>query len=214
MQNSVYSIKFNPNKLELSAAYHLRARVFCKELQWADSVHGLDIDQFDSIAEQIVILTSTGKVCATTRLIMGYKPWMMEKTFQDIIPKNFSPNWKTAAAEVSRFTVDREYRCKKHDQWTIADTLIKAIYLRCRQYSLEKIYMITSREMVRFLLFHGYPIKVVGTEKIMTDGVTAIMSTIRWDDLIFGTQPKELKISQWFTEQFQINPAYIATETA
>lgn len=214
MHNSEYLVNFNPNKMELLAAYRLRARVFCDELQWVQNVCGLDIDQFDSIAEHIVIIGPTGAVCATTRLIMGHKPWMLEKVFRDLLPATFSPDWKTAAAEVSRFAVDQEYRCKKSGQWTITDLLVKAIYLRCRQSSVEHIHMVTSRTMTRFLRSRGYPIKVVGPEKTMPDGVSTVMSAIHWSDLHFGTRLNERKLSRWFAGQHQNSPAWIATETA
>lgn len=209
-----YSLHLNPTRRELLESYRLRARVFCNELRWTPSQQGIDIDAFDSVAEHVVVNGPDGRVCATARMILGSQRWMLDDVFPELVPAGFSPEWKLRSAEVSRFAVDQEYRCRKSGPWMLADVLMKGLYLGCRESSVECIQMITSTSMRRFLLSRGYPIRTIGPEKRMPDGVTAVMCLIRWSDLHLATRANARRLSRWLFEHDHNSPALSATETA
>ncbi|XOU94688.1 MAG: GNAT family N-acyltransferase [Candidatus Kerfeldbacteria bacterium] len=116
-QNNGIEFRIAQTQDEKDEVYKLRYSVYCEEkkyLKVSDYPDGLEFDKYDPISDHFIALNKIGKIVGTLRLVPRDNNLFNEKR----IPLEYYTdienhiNSKSVVSELSRFTIDKNYRTK------------------------------------------------------------------------------------------------------
>lgn len=103
---------------QVQMAQALRYEVFCLEKRWIDPetcVGGLEVDEYDEIAEHFLVLDETGtKALGTSRLLIGARQHLPSQEYLDFRALGLDP---ARVVEVSRMAAHRSGRSQDLAVW-------------------------------------------------------------------------------------------------
>ncbi|VAX33407.1 hypothetical protein MNBD_NITROSPIRAE03-927 [hydrothermal vent metagenome] len=186
-------------------AYHLRYRIFCRELRWVSEKEVLlEIDDYDNYAVFFGVLDRENRLLAYLRLIMPEKPFMIEKEFLPLVGPEHKIKRESNRAEISRLCVAPEARNAKvagnSGTYGISTFLFKGVYHWCIKNGIRYLYAVAEEKVYRLFCAKGFPYRLIGCPKTMPDGVTAMAVIMDWREFEISGSVKRPKMMRWFTQ--------------
>ncbi|MBI5047609.1 MAG: GNAT family N-acetyltransferase [Deltaproteobacteria bacterium] len=173
-QEGSYLIKTLSTHEEMETAFRLRHEVFVDELKWVSaSPDGMEKDGYDAFANALGVFDVDNRLVGHVRLIPAPMPFMIEKEFADLLPKDEPFRKLTNMAEATRICVKKECRTVTvNPSVTICHLLYKAIYQLCLKQDVR--YLVAVSEKITYRYFKAYlPFKPLGVFLPFGDGVIA-----------------------------------------
>lgn len=197
-----YRVVWPIDNEQLLAAHKLRAEVFCRELRWVGSDDTqMEFDEFDLGAHHLGVIDESESVVGTLRFLLPTQEWLMERYFSKLLPPNFRFLKQEDTVEVSRMAVNSAMRGLKVTRGRgVADMLYKGIFRYCMEQRKTKAYIVISRAVLKHLRVHRMPVRTIGPEVKMPDGVKAVAAVLDWKKLIESTNSGDKKLLSWFGE--------------
>lgn len=205
-QEEQYLVKTISAPEEVNSALRLRHDVFRDELRWVPpTADGLDRDQYDDFAESIGIFENSGELVGHVRLIPAPLPYMIEKEFASLLPKDgFSK--VPGMSESTRICVRKDKRKDTVASLSLAHLLYKAIY----HWSLksDSRYLITIIEQRYFLyLKRFFPFVPVADFKPLGEGVMSGIAVLDWRAFEESAAAKRPEFFSWMSTLNDLAPS-------
>lgn len=205
-QEGSYLIKTLSTHEEMDAAFRLRHDVFVDELQWVTaSPDGMEKDGYDSFAHPIGIFdlsAQTGKdlqLIGYVRLIPAPQPFMIEKEFACLLPKNKPFRKLSSMAESTRICVKKECRRSLlESSLTIGHLLYKAIYQWCLMQDIRFFVTIIEKRYYRFLKYF-FPFEPIGDFLPLGSGVMSGIVFLDFRKMEIVLKETRPEFSKWMT---------------
>lgn len=164
---------------EFEAAYRLRHEVFAEELKWVRAApEGMEKDAYDPISEFVGVFDMDMRITGHARLITSPDPFMVEKEFLRMMPRDGGFFKRPDMAEITRLCVRKEARADH------ASTVSRLIYKGIYQWSLAKgirhMIMVVDRRYYRLLRLCGFPVRQLAGFVAMPDRVVAGAVGLDW----------------------------------
>lgn len=205
-QEENYLVKTISAPEEIDSALRLRHDVFRDELRWVPpAADGLDRDTYDDFAESIGIFEHSGELVGHVRLISAPLPYMIEKEFACLLPKEgFS---KVAGmSESTRICVRKDRRKDTVASLSLAHLLYKAIY----HWSLksDSRYLITIIEQRYFFyLKRFFPFVPVADFKPLGEGVMSGIAVLDWRAFEESAAARRPEFFSWMSTLNDLAPS-------
>ena len=190
---------------EMDAAYRLRHDVFVDELKWVPpSPDKREIDDYDKFAIPIGLFdlsAQTGKelpLIGYVRLIQSNYPFMVEKEFACLLPKDKPLKKLPDMVESTRICIKKERRADKVGSLglTTGHLLYKAIYNWGIIHNSRYLVTIVEKRYYRHLK-NFLPFKPLGEFLAMGDGVLTGIVLFDWRDR--ASIEKKPDFMEWMT---------------
>jgi len=187
-------------------AYHLRHRIFCRELGWVPGREDLlEIDDYDDYAVFFGVFDSERRLAAYLRLIMPEKPFMLEKEFLSLVGPGHKIERSRDRAEISRLCVAPEARKSRiasgSRTYGISIFLFKGVYHWCIDKGIRYLYAVTEEKVYRLFCAKGFPYRLIGEPTTMADGVTAMAVILDWREFEELNSAKRPQMLEWFSQR-------------
>jgi len=197
-----YQLKFKLKGKELLDSYRLRAKVFCNELKWVgDDNTKFETDAFDKTSNHLGVISEHTGLVGTLRFTSHQHEWFMERYFSKLLPDNFNQLKVPTSVEISRMAVENSIRaCCMADGKKVVDLLYKGIYRYCHSRKITHAYIIISKSIFRHLRMHRMPIKLIGREVTMPDGVKTVAAELDWNALYQSNNIKDQIFLEWLND--------------
>lgn len=192
---------------EMDAAFRLRHEVFVDELKWVpSSPDKREIDDYDKFAIPLGLFdlsAQTGEdmqLIGYVRLIQSNHPFMVEKEFASLIPKDKPLKKLPDMVESTRICVKKERRADKVGNLglTTGHLLYKAIYNWCLIHNSRFLATIIEKRYYRYLK-SLFPFKPLGEFLPMGDGVLAGTVLLDWRDFERVSLERRPDFMEWMT---------------
>ncbi len=192
---------------EMDAAFRLRHEVFVDELQWVPpSPDKREIDDYDKFAIPLGLFdlsAQTGKdlpLIGYVRLIQSNYPFMVEKEFACLLPKDKPLKKLPDMVESTRICVKKERRADKVGDLdlTIGHLLYKAIYNWCLIHNSRFLVTIIEKRYYRYLK-SLFPFEPLGGFLPMGDGVLTGTVLLDWRDFERVSLERRPDFLKWMT---------------
>lgn len=144
-------------------AYHLREKVFCRELGWVDETSRyMECDRFDNSGVfHLGLKSKCGDLAAYLRLHPAQAEWMVDSVFSHAVPTGIVLH-QPRTCEVSRLAVAPEYRKYLFSNGqTAANLIYQLLFAFCRLNDIDTVCMIVSMRVFRTLRISGLPCRLV-----------------------------------------------------
>jgi N-acyl-L-homoserine lactone synthetase len=196
-----YCVKSQLTASEREDMYRLRTRVFCRELRWVEEgATGLEKDEFDRRCTHLAVISPSGTVVATARVAFATQSWMLDRPFRSFLPESGDLRRSRHVAEISRLAMDSSVRNVLLSRgFSMADLLYKSLFNFCMSNNLYVNYAIVSAAMWRHMCMHGLTGKLIGSFRIMDDGVKAGLVEIDWKSFVATNRRKHPELLHWYT---------------
>lgn len=191
----------------MDAAFRLRHDVFVDELKWVPpSPDGMEKDGYDAFAHSIGIFdlsAQTGKdlqLIGYVRLIQSNYPFMAEKEFSSLIPKDKPLKKLPDMVESTRICVKKERRADKVGNLglTTGHLLYKAIYNWVLIHNFRFMVAVIEKRYYRHLK-SLFPFESLGEFLPMGDGVLAGTVLLDWRNIERISFEKRPDFMEWMT---------------
>lgn len=207
-QEGSYLIKTLSTHEEMEAAFRLRHEVFVDELKWVPtSPDGMERDAYDAFAHPIGVFDESTKLIGYVRLIPAPQPFMIEKEFSCLMPKDKPFRKLSNMAESTRICIQKEYRRSLLDSsLTIGHLLYKAIYQWCLGENLRFFVTIVEKRYHRFLKYF-FPFEPLGGFLPLGSGVMSgivLLDFRKMEAVLKETKPEFL---QWMVNLHPLVPS-------
>jgi acyl homoserine lactone synthase len=202
-----YLVKTLSTHEEMEAAFRLRHEVFVDELKWVPaSPDGMEKDSYDSFAHPIGIFNlsaQTGEelpLIGYVRLIQSNYPFMVEKEFASLIPKDKPFKKLPDMVECTRICIKKERRADKVGSLslTTGHLLYKAIYNWVLIHNFRFMVAVIEKRYYRHLK-SLFPFEPLGGFLQMGDGVLAGTVLLDWRDIEMVSLEKRQDFMEWMT---------------
>lgn len=205
-QEEKYLVKTISAPEEVNSALKLRHDVFRDELRWVPpSPDGLDRDAYDEFAEGIGVFEHSGELVGHVRLIRAPLPYMIEKEFSCLLPKEgFSK--MAGMSESTRICVRKDRRKDTVAQLSLAHLLYKAIY----HWSLknDSRYLVTIIEQRYFIyLKRFFPFAPLADFKPLGEGVMSGIALLDWREFEKAAAAKRPGFLDWMSNPGGLVPS-------
>ncbi len=179
-QEENFLVKKLTSHEDMEAALRLRHDIFREELKWVPPLpDGLDRDEYDAFAHSLGIFEDRGELVGHVRLIPAPLPYMIEKDFACLLPKDKPFKKVQGMAESTRICVKKEFRKTPIGTLTLAHLLYKAIYHWCLIHDTR--YLVTIIEQRYYIyLKRFFPFEQVGDFLPLGDGVMSGIVLLDW----------------------------------
>ncbi len=183
---------------ELDAAYRLRHRVFVDELRWVPPCpDGLEKDFYDDFAHPIGVFDHNGRLVCHVRLITAPKPFMIEKEFAVLLPKDRPFKKISGMVESTRICVEKEYRTTMLSSMTLAHLLYKAMYHWSKENGYRYLVTIVEKRYYILLKRSRFPFKQVGDFLPLGEGVMSGIVMLDWNEVDVVVKEKRPDFFDW-----------------
>ncbi|TAN61616.1 GNAT family N-acetyltransferase [bacterium] len=180
-QEGDFLVKTLDSSWEVDAALRLRHDVFVDELRWVPPVSsGLEIDAYDSFAHPIGIFDNNNRLVGHVRLICSPNPFMIEKEFACLLPKDGVFIKTPSLAESTRICVSREVRNNQVMSMTLGHLLYKAIYHWCKLNKIARLVTIVEKRYYVLLKRSKFPFEAVGDFSLLGEGILSGIIVLDW----------------------------------
>ena len=192
---------------EMDAAYRLRHEVFVDELKWVPpSPDGMEKDGYDKFAIPIGLfdmsLQTGGELhlIGFVRLIQSNYPFMVEKEFACLLPKDEPLKKLPDMVESTRICIKKERRADKVGSLglTTGHLLYKAIYNWCIIHNSRFLATIIEKRYYRHLK-SIFPFEPLGEFLRMGDGVLTGIVLLDWRDFEMASHERRPDFMEWMT---------------
>ncbi|MEK6598818.1 MAG: acyl-homoserine-lactone synthase [Deltaproteobacteria bacterium] len=206
-QEGSYLIKTLSTHEEMDAAFRLRHDVFVDELKWVPaSPDKREIDAYDKFAIPLGLFdlsAQTGDnlpLIGYGRLIQSSYPFMVEKEFASLIPKDKPFKKSPNMVELTRICIKKERRADKVGDLglTIGHLLYKAVYNLCLIHNSRFLAAVVEKRYYRYLK-SLFPFEPVGEFLPMGDGVLAGTVLLDWRDFERVSLERRPDFMEWMT---------------
>lgn len=205
-QEEKYLVKAISTPEEIDSALRLRHEVFRDELRWVPpTADGLDRDEYDGFAESIGIFENSGELVGAVRLIPAPLPYMIEKEFATLLPKEGFIK-VPGMTESTRICVKKDRRKDTVASLSLAHLLYKAIY----HWSLknDSRYLITIIEQRYFFyLKRFFPFVPVADFKPLGEGVMSGITVLDWRAFEESAAAKRPEFFNWMSTLNDLAPS-------
>lgn len=192
---------------EAEEALRLRHDVFREELKWVPpSPDGLDLDEYDRYAQGIGIFEEKAGLLGHVRLINAPDPFMIEKDFAKLLPKDDSFKKTAGMAESTRICVKKEARTDTHLSMTLAHLLYKAMYHWSLSNGIKTLITIVEKRYYVLLKRSRFPFKQVGEFDMMGEGVLSGIISLDWREFDEVISAKRPEFFEWFVRKPDLDP--------
>ncbi|MBI5874895.1 MAG: GNAT family N-acetyltransferase [Deltaproteobacteria bacterium] len=207
-QEGSYLIKTLSTHEEMEAAFRLRHEVFVDELKWVPaSPDGMEKDGYDAFAHPIGVFDEWNKLIGYVRLIPAPQPFMIEKEFACLLPKDMPFRKLSSMAESTRICIQKEYRTTLLDSsLTLGHLLYKAIYQWCLMEDKRFFVTIVEKRYHRFLKYF-FPFEPLGDFLPLGDGVLSGIVLMDWRNFEALAKEKRPDFFQWMTNLPSLVPS-------
>lgn len=180
-QDNGFLVKTLDSAWEVDAALRLRHDVFVDELRWVPpSPDGLEKDRYDAFAYPIGIFDDMNRLLGHVRLICSPDPFMIEKEFSRLLPKDGVFLKTPSLAESTRICVSRDVRNSHVMSMTLGHLLYKAIYHWCRLNGIARLVTIVEKRYYVLLKRSKFPFEAVGDFHLLGEGVLSGIIVLDW----------------------------------
>ncbi|MDP2682373.1 MAG: acyl-homoserine-lactone synthase [Deltaproteobacteria bacterium] len=192
---------------EMDAAYRLRHEVFVDELKWVPpSPDKRETDAYDKFAIPIGLFdlsAQTGEdlpLIGYVRLIQSNYPFMVEKEFACLLPKDKPFKKLPYMVECTRICVKKERRADKVGDLdlTTGHLLYKAVYNWCLTHNSRFLIAVIEKRYYRHLK-SLFPFESLGGFLRMGDGVLAGTVLLDWRDFERVSLERRPDFMEWMT---------------
>ena len=192
---------------ELDAAFRLRHDVFVDELRWVPaSPDKREKDAYDKFAIPIGLFDMSGRACEDiqligfVRLIQSDYPFMVEKEFASLLPKDKPLKKSSDMIELTRICVKKERRPDKVGSLglTTGHLLYKATYNWCLIHNSRFLAAVIEKRYYRYLK-SLFPFEPLGEFLPMGDGVLAGIVLLDWRDFEMVSLERRPDFLEWMT---------------
>lgn len=199
-QEGDYLIKTLSTHEEMEAAFRLRHDVFVDELKWVPaSPDGMEKDSYDSFAHPIGIFDEKNGLIGYVRLISAPNPFMIEKEFACLLPKDKPFKKLSNMAESTRICVKKEHRTiTVNSSLTLGHLLYKAIYQWCVREDARFFATIVEKRYYRFLK-QIFPFEPAGDFLPLGDGVLSGIVFMDWRIFESLAQKNRPEFFEWIS---------------
>ncbi len=197
-QEGGYLIKTLSTHEEMEAAFGLRHEVFVDELKWVPpSPDGMEKDGYDSFADSLGVFDAENKLVGYVRSIPAPHPFMIEKEFAGLLPKDKPFRKLPDMAEATRICVKKEYRTVAvSPSLTVCHLIYKAIYQLCLKQDMRYLAAVAEKRTYRY--FKAYlPFIPMGDFLSFGDGVTAGIVLLDWRNFELFAMERKPEFFQW-----------------
>lgn len=166
-----YYLRVAASWQDKKAAHQLRAKIYDTELQWSQANSGMEADVFDQYACQYVVVTPTGEVVATLRVLNWRDPWMATECFDGRFADEAALFQTPLTQEVSRLCIAQSHRDKKiAGRYSVLDLVLKGLLAVGRRNNKRYSYFVTRAAMERALLQRDFVVQYASSLHKMPDG--------------------------------------------
>lgn len=192
---------------EMEEALRLRHEVFREELKWVPpSPDGLDLDEYDPYAKSIGIFNYRRELLGHVRLIHAPSPFMIEKDFSRLLPKDHSFSKKIGMAESTRICIRKDARTDMHMSMTLAHLLYKAMYHWSLKNDIKHLITIVEKRYYVLLKRSKFPFVPVGEFGLMGEGVLSGIIALDWREFEDVLSEKRPEFFNWFVRIPDFDP--------
>lgn len=199
-QEGNFLIKTLSQREELDASFRLRHEVFCDELDWVPSTpNRREKDGYDKFAQSLGVFDEKQELVANVRLIRAPRPFMIEKEFSCLVPKDREIGKTMDTAEVTRLCVKRETRRAGLNAFNVSQLLYKGVYQWSLSNEVRFLVMVVEKKYYRLLRLNGFPVKAVDGFLPMGAGVKAGIITLDWRSFEQENAHKNPELIDWIS---------------
>lgn len=174
-----FIVKNLTSEAEIEAGLRLRHDVFAGELRWVPpSPDGLEKDDYEPFSEYVGVFDMDGNMAGHARLITSPLPFMVEKEFLCMMPKDTEFRKSPGLTEITRLCVRKEDRAEHASR--ISQLLYKGIYQWSLNNSVRNMIMVVDNKYFRLLRLSGFPVEQLADFVLMPDGVKAGAISLDW----------------------------------
>ena len=193
------------NEDEKIKAHRLRYRIFCEELKWVPKNQDLqEKDAYDESAVSFGVFDKHGDLKSYIRLVTSDNCFMLEKEFPFLLG-NSRLRKEQDTVEASRLCVAPEARTDifsgNFGFHTCTMLLYKAFYHWCLLNRKQYVYMVVEQKILRLLCMSGFPWRMIGEPKTMSDGVVAVAAIQDLREFETQNTAKRVKQTAWFSQR-------------
>ncbi len=171
---------------------------------------GLERDDYDAHAMSFGVFDKEERLAAYLRLIMPWKPFMLEREFRSLLSPGREIRRDRLRAEISRLCVAPEARkarlFSEAGSCDISTLLFKGVYQWCRREGIRYLYAVTEKKVYRLFRAKGFPYRPIGEPKVMADGVVAVAVMMDWREFETLNAARRPALLRWFT-RYRSTPA-------
>lgn len=138
--------------------YKILLDIYPEYIKQSELKNELEYDKYDDYSTHFAAIDSSGKVCATVRLIHNSPYGYPTENSMDFNTDNFD---KDKLGEISRIFIDPKYRNLKATKMLI-DGLKKVLYLKMKELSIEYTYGSLEKSFLRLLKMYKMDYQVIG----------------------------------------------------
>lgn len=191
----------------MEEALRLRHEVFREELKWVPpSSDGLDLDEYDPYSHSIGIYEEKQGMLGHVRLIHAPDPFMIEKDFSKLLPKDNSFRKTDGMAESTRICVRKDARTDTHLSMTLAHLLYKAMYHWSLKNGIKKLITIVEKRYYVLLKRSKFPFVPVGEFDLMGEGVLSGIISLDWREFEEVISARRPEFFEWFVRIPDLDP--------
>ncbi|MBI5328090.1 MAG: GNAT family N-acetyltransferase [Deltaproteobacteria bacterium] len=207
-QEGDYLIKTLSTHEEMEEAFRLRHEVFVDELKWVPaSPDGMEKDRYDAFADSLGVFDADNRLVGHVRLIPAPLPFMVEKEFACLLPKDKPFIKVSKMAECTRICVKKNYRAITIDSsLTLGHLLYKAVYQWGLMQDVKLLAAVVERGYYHYLKSF-FPFELLGNFSTIGDGVKAGVITVNWRSFEVAAREKRPEFLQWMTNLPALVPA-------
>ncbi len=156
------------------------------------------------------IFDTENRLVAFLRLILPPSPFMLEEIFISLIDFEYKIRKETDTVEISRLCVAPEVRNNiiygNFGIHNISMLLYKSVYYWSLRHKIRYLYMVVEYKFYKLLCMKGFPCKLIGKPKRMSDGIIAVAAIMDWQEFEILNSIKKPAMLRWFS-QYQSIPA-------
>ena len=155
-----------------------RHQIFREQLGWVPvSVDGLDRDDYDVFSENFAVLQQH-KVVGSLRLTAGEYPFMLEKEFSALLPKDYVLQKGVQGAEITRFAAGVDAAGRR------IESASRLLWFGLYQWAMHKnvrwMYFVVEPPFFRHIVRLGFPVFSLGKARPLDGGVLSQAGYFDW----------------------------------
>lgn len=195
-----YLVKTLSTHEEVEAGLRLRHEVFSRELRWVpESPDGMERDPYDDFSRYIGVFDARQNITGHARLIAFPDPFMVDKEFACLMPKDKNMRKATDLAEITRLCIRKEERASG-GYLNISQLLYKGIYNWSLSCGIRHMIMVVDYRYFRLLKLNGFPVEAIGDFVTMPDGVRAGAVSLDWRSFEAAAAKRRPEFLEWISK--------------
>lgn len=192
---------------DIDSALRLRHEIFREELRWVPPTPDCsDRDRYDDFAHPIGVFNMRGELVGHVRLILAPDPYMIEKEFAVLLPKDGSFKKTAGMAESTRICVRKDCRKLQVGSLSLAHLLYKAVYHWSLMNDTRHLVTIIEQRYYHYLKRY-FPFKPVADFAPLGEGVMSGIVLLDWREFEEKAQVKRPGFFNWITDLRPLAPS-------